>query len=81
VSAVENENRQAYEDQLKLAYGDDCPPRWFSDRNQLVQHYSKESFDAVLLCNVLHEISPTKWVEPFDEHSLINQVLASDGQL
>lgn len=37
--------------------------------------------DAVLLCNVLHEIAPEKWCDTFGPNGLIKQVLRSDGGL
>ncbi|MFY7739549.1 MAG: AAA family ATPase [Flavobacterium sp.] len=38
----------------------------------------EKKYDCVLLCNVLHEIMPEKWVEVFEN---IKRVLKSDGYL
>jgi predicted ATPase len=39
------------------------------------------SFDIVLLCNVLHEISPDKWVNLFKKGAPIDRLLSDNGYL
>jgi SAM-dependent methyltransferase len=74
------ENREQCEQVIKNAY-QDSTNRWFSDRQLLAQHHPRETFDRILLCNVLHEINPKKWCGLFDKASVINQSLANPGEL
>lgn len=55
--------------------------RWFCNRQQLAQHYPAGQFDRVLMCNVLHEIDPTHWVDTFNATSLVSECLGEAGKL
>lgn len=60
------------------AYGD-ATDRWFCDQQQLARLFSSGPFDCVLMCNVLHEISPIDWVRLFGLTGTIASSLSSDG--
>lgn len=59
-----------------------------TDRNRYF-NYSEDFFsnnedgclDIVVMCNVLHEISPRKWIDLLSSQSLINRGLKEDGYL
>jgi ABC-type polar amino acid transport system ATPase subunit/SAM-dependent methyltransferase len=55
--------------------------RWFSERAALLEHWGKNTFDVVLMCNVLHEIDPSSWLGEFSSTGLISCVLREDGWL
>ena len=59
----------------------DPDSRLFTSRGSLFLRHSKKSFDTVVLCNVLHEISPTKWLSLFSADETIHSSLKSDGFL
>jgi hypothetical protein len=59
----------------------DIERRWFCEGTTLKENHSSNSFDRILLCNVLHEISPKEWGGLFNKMSIINQNLADSGEL
>lgn len=46
--------------QISSVYGD-AEGRWFNDLNTLGARLDPGSFDAVVMCNVLHEVTPEDW--------------------
>jgi predicted ATPase len=65
---------------IEKAYPD-ATNRWFSDSNLLAEHHPGQQFDRIVLCNVLHEIDPTKWHDLFNDTNIINQKLKDSGKL
>lgn len=65
---------------LKRAYRNSkC--RRFTCRDELFRNHPVASFEAVLMCNVLHEIDPSEWINTFSRNGVIAQSLAQDGHL
>lgn len=52
---------------------------YFNDFNELLTHQDAESFDVVVLCNVLHEIDPARWLDIFGPDGTIPRLLHADG--
>jgi energy-coupling factor transporter ATP-binding protein EcfA2 len=65
---------------LKRAYQTEKNRR-FTDRDRLRSTHSQDSFDAVIMCNVLHEIEPSKWLEFSEPAGLLRQYLSPSGKL
>lgn len=55
--------------------------RYFNKLDDLLSVHDKESFDIVVMCNVLHEIDVRHWRQLFEENGKINQLLADNGYL
>jgi hypothetical protein len=77
---VVSANREHCKQVIEKAYNDPAT-RWFSDRQQLAQTHSGAPFDRVVLCNVLHEIDPSTWIDEFNSTSVIAQSLKDSGSL
>jgi ABC-type cobalamin/Fe3+-siderophores transport system ATPase subunit/SAM-dependent methyltransferase len=75
-----DKDKKYCEDVLFKAYGD-SKNRYFNDQNILLSIYDKESFDAVIMCNVLHEIDPKEWIKLFQKDGLISRLLCENGIL
>lgn len=65
---------------LTQLYGDDRA-RHFSTMDQILNELSSSFFDVVVMCNVLHEISPVEWSGLFSEGSALNRAISSNGYL
>jgi len=55
--------------------------RHFSTESEFFTNQDNNSIDVVIMCNVLHEIPPSDWLELFSEESLIWRALHEDGYL
>lgn len=55
--------------------------RWFNEANALAAVHSPHSFDAVVMCNVLHEIEPRNWVGVFEAAGVLTRSLKENGKL
>lgn len=67
--------------QIKKLYSDETE-RWFKDvRSLLSSPINKESFDLIVMCNVLHEISPSRWNSLFGSNGELTNLLKDSGQL
>lgn len=55
--------------------------RWFSDRHKLGARIDDSSVDAVVLCNVLHEIEPLQWTELFGSSGWLTRKLSPTGAI
>ncbi len=78
---IRESNKQACQKVIDKAYDNRSLVRWFKDRQELVNSHPACQFDRVVLCNVLHEITPIGWVELFNETGVIRQCLKQDGFL
>lgn len=59
----------------------DSQDRYFNDFSVLFDKCQKESFDIVLMCNVLHEIDPAEWLALFSGNGNIPLALKNNGVL
>jgi energy-coupling factor transporter ATP-binding protein EcfA2/SAM-dependent methyltransferase len=72
--------RSKCQSNIDVVYGGE-EVRWFKDSNVLFNSFSRESFDVVLMCNVLHEIDPRNWPSALGKDSLVAGALKETGQL
>jgi hypothetical protein len=55
--------------------------RYFSTGEKLLSVYGENSFDVIVMCNVLHEIPPEKWLTYFGPTGLFAKLLRTSGYL
>ena len=55
--------------------------RYFNDEAKMLSKLEHESFDVIILVNVLHEISPLYWNDLFAKSSAITSLLGVKGKL
>jgi ABC-type cobalamin/Fe3+-siderophores transport system ATPase subunit/SAM-dependent methyltransferase len=77
---VSDDNYECHQQVISKIHKDN-KNRWFKDRQKLAEYHSSQTFDRIMLCNVFHEIDPTKWLSLFNETSIINQNLKESGEL
>lgn len=65
---------------INLIYKD-YEKRYFNSLAELFGIYERESFDIVIMCNVLHEIDPKDWLRLFSEKGEIPSLLSENGLL
>ncbi|MDD5530623.1 MAG: AAA family ATPase [bacterium] len=65
---------------LKSIYSD-CDKRYFNQLHKIFNQYDKNSFDVVVMCNVLHETEPNEWLSLFSQHCEIDSLLNGNGIL
>lgn len=65
---------------IEKAYGS-SDKRYFSKPKDLINEYGEESFNVVIMCNVLHEIPPTEWIKLFKKNGEISRLLKPEGKL
>jgi ABC-type cobalamin/Fe3+-siderophores transport system ATPase subunit len=65
---------------IKKIYGT-ADKRYFNNFNKLQEEYDDETFDVIVMCNVLHEIDPKEWLKLFSENGAIYKFLKTDGFL
>lgn len=68
------------ERQIADVYGS-AEMRSYFDLDQLFAQHAEGSFDAVVMCNVLHEIDPDDWLMILGEAGPVYRALAPDGHL
>lgn len=68
------------ENAISRAYGNSTN-RYFNSIESLLSVYDKESFQVVIMCNVLHEIDPKDWLKLFINSGTIAKLLTSNGLL
>ncbi len=76
----DSKDKEYCESAISKAYGN-CNNRYFNSLDKLLEIYDKESFNVVILCNVLHEIDPKEWLKLFSPEGSISQLLGSKGFL
>jgi predicted ATPase/cyclopropane fatty-acyl-phospholipid synthase-like methyltransferase len=77
---ISDDHYECHQQVISKIYNDN-KSRWFKDRQKLAKDHSSQTFDRIVLCNVFHEIDPTKWLSLFNETSIINQNLKESGEL
>lgn len=65
---------------IERAYGSSLR-RYYNRSNDIRSDFNDGSFDIVVMCNVLHEIPPSAWVEVLGSTGLIYQLLKEAGHL
>lgn len=55
--------------------------RWFNDLNRLISSQLCGTCDLVIMCGVLHEMTPSDWLDAFQEDGVIQQSLSETGEL
>lgn len=65
---------------IEQAYGN-TENKYFNDMHQLNNDIPNNNFDVVVMCNVLHEIDPTQWLELFQPNGVITKLLSDTGVL
>jgi ABC-type multidrug transport system ATPase subunit len=75
-----NFDKSVCEDAIARVYGN-SQNRYFNDNTELLGHKNSSSFDIIVMCNVLHEISPNDWISIFKQGSLIDRLLKDNGYL
>lgn len=78
---IYNDYRAECEREISSAYGSNSPQRWYSDLHSLEAQVGSGSIDLVVMCNVLHEIDPDKWLLNFAKGSVLQELVANDGHL
>jgi len=52
---------------------------YFNEMQKLLTEHDTNSFDVVIMCNVLHEIDPKDWIELFKENGTVTKLLKDKG--
>ncbi|MDI9311805.1 MAG: AAA family ATPase [Limnohabitans sp.] len=60
---------------------DDASKRYYNDFSELFTDHDRESFDIVIMCNVLHEIESKNWINLFKKDGEITKCLQNNGIL
>ena len=55
--------------------------RYYNDISKLINEHQPNSFDLILMCNVLHEISPNEWIKLFKMDGIITSIIAPNGYI
>lgn len=71
-------NKEDCERSILKAY-ETVDRRYFNGLEDLLGIYDRNSFDVVVLCNVLHEIDPNEWISLFRTDGKISKLLKPDG--
>lgn len=66
---------------LIRSYYTDETPRYFNTHEEFFSKQDDMSIDVVVMCNVLHEISPREWISLFSNENLIMRSLKDDGYI
>jgi len=73
-------DRKHCEGLLSTIY-DDVQRRYATCMKDLLSHHDRDSFDVVVMANVLHEIDPKDWLKRFGPKGDVTQMLAPGGVL
>lgn len=65
---------------LNECYGEERT-RHFEEKSKLKTALDCQSIDAVVMCNVFHEIRPEEWFELFSPQDILRTLLREDGYL
>lgn len=77
---ISQDDRQACTSEIQRIYGS-SERRWYSKSDDLLADHGERSFDAVVMCNVLHEIAPDDWLNVFGPSGLASKAAKSVGYL
>lgn len=76
----DDKDKEYCKNSISRAYGDSAN-RYFNSMDNLLSVYDKESFNIVIMCNVLHEIEPKDWLKLFSNEGSITKLLSENGCL
>lgn len=77
---IESKNNTACKMQIEKSYGTDgVKKRFFTDISKVMEYWS--NVDIIVMCNVLHEISPDEWQTEIGPSSQIMELLKPNGFL
>lgn len=75
------EHRAELDQTIREIWPDDADARLLADAERLERMGGAGGADVVLLCNVLHEIPPQRWLDNFGPNGLITRSLTPGGLL
>lgn len=75
-----DKNKEECEKLISDIY-DDSNKRYYNDVRTIQSDYFTDKFDIIIMCNVLHEIDPKKWLELFKKDGDIYKLLNENGIL
>ncbi len=75
-----SENNEIARCEIDQVYGKSVN-RFFFNSSDVINTFGGNSFDLILLCNVLHEIDPHSWLEYFGPKGFFTRILSKDGSL
>lgn len=78
---VDVEHMEERKSELKAVYGEEAANRNLNERDLQNRTLDPGSVDVVVLCNVLHEIEPSMWLEYFGQRGRITELLKDGGGL
>lgn len=79
---IDAENLLARKNEVIAAYGEaQAVKRLLNSRAELTSHIDSGSVDVIVMCNVLHEISPSDWPDLFGPSGYLTTLLKPDGML
>ena len=67
--------------EIKAFYDDKKPESRYFSAIENMSILNEESFDVIVLCNVLHEIDPKDWLNLFANESIIGRYLSTNGYI
>lgn len=73
-------NMDECKQQISRVYPDP-DERWFKTTQELLVKHNKGSFDVIVMTNVLHEVSPTDWINLFGPEGELTKLLSKSGYL
>lgn len=68
------------ENAIAKLYGN-AEGRYFNDIINIHEKYDENSFDIIILCNVLHEIEINKWPSLFRRKGILDKLLSENGSV
>lgn len=74
------DDKKICENLIKENYGTD-QNRYFNSVEDFFTHQDEKNVDIIVMCNVLHEIDPTRWLDLFSVESIIHRSLKDNGYL
>ena len=73
----DNDNNECLKNIERVYGGSD--KKYYNNSTSLLSEHDKNSFDIIVLCNVLHEIDPKDWLELFKEEGDITPLLKDNS--
>lgn len=67
--------------EIEVLYPGEAVARCFVDASEAASHLDFGSVDAVVMCNVLHEVEPGCWTDLFGRNGRLTTLLAKKGVL
>lgn len=77
---INNLDKEFCENSITKVYGSSIK-RYYNSIDGILSDYDKESFQVIIMCNVLHEIDPKEWLGLFSSEGKITKLLDTKGFL